>query len=102
MEFYTKIYPTHKGTVEGIQVKWKGFNILLAAGTRGFLACPAFDVDACGRFGVAAALIESSPENPIGTLERFGNRKVTVVNEQARRLGIEPGMNVNEAFALIA
>jgi uncharacterized protein YunC (DUF1805 family) len=102
MEFQTKIYQTPKGAVEGVQVRWKGFNVLLAAGTRGFLACPAFDVDACGRFGVAAALIESSPENPIGTLERFANRKVTVVNERAGQLGIEPGMNVNDAFALIA
>ncbi len=55
MEFHTKIYQTPNGIVEGVQVKWTGFNILLAAGTKGFIACPAIDLDACERFGVAAA-----------------------------------------------
>jgi uncharacterized protein YunC (DUF1805 family) len=102
MEFHTKSYQTSGGVVEGVQVKWTGFNILLAAGTKGFLACPAIDLDACESFGVAAALVESSPENPIGTLERFSDRKVTAVNRQASRLGITPGMNATDAFALIA
>jgi len=102
MEFHTKIYPTSNGIVEGVQVKWTGFNILLAAGAKGFLACPAIDLDVCERFGVAAALVESSPQNPIGTLEKFGNRKITAVNEQAGRLGIKPGMNAADALAIIA
>jgi uncharacterized protein YunC (DUF1805 family) len=102
MEFQTKLFQTPNGVVEGVQVKWTGFNVLLAAGKKGFIACPAFDIDACGRFGVAAALLESSPENPIGTLERFSGRKVTAVNEQARQLGIKPGMKSDDAFALIA
>ena len=102
MEFQTKLFTTSNGTVEGIQVKWTGFNILLAAGKKGFIACPAFDIDACERFGVAAALLESSPENPIGTLERFSGRKIVAANEHARQLGIKPGMNSDDAFALIA
>jgi len=102
MEIHTKPYQTPVGVVEGVQVKWTGLNILLAAGTKGFLACPAIDLDACERFDVAAALVESSPEDPIGTLERFSNRKVTAVNQQARRLGITPGINAADAFALIA
>ena len=102
MEFHTKNYPTPNGGVEGVQVKWTGFNILLAAGSKGFIACPAFDLEACERFGVAAALLESSPDNPIGNLERFANRKITVANKQARQLGIEPGMDANDAMALIA
>ena len=102
MEFHTKLFQTLNGTIEGVQVKWTGFNILLVAGKKGFIACPAFDLDACERFGVAAAILESSPENPIGTLERFTNRKVTAVNEHARQLGIEPGMKSDDAFTLIA
>jgi uncharacterized protein YunC (DUF1805 family) len=46
--------------------------------------------------------VESTPDNPIGTLERFGNRKVTKTNEKASALGITEGMDVTEAFALIA
>ncbi len=102
MEVHTKTYQTPNGPVEGVQTKWAGFNILLVTGSKGFLACPAIDTDACDRYGVAAAIVESTPDNPIGTLERFGNRKVTKANANAKALGIEDGMDVTEAFALIA
>ena len=102
MEVHTKTYETPNGLVEGVQTKWPGFNILVVTGSKGFLACPAIDVQACRRYGAAAALVESTPDNPIGTLERFPDRKVTQVNEQAAALGIRVGMDVTEAFALIA
>jgi len=102
MEIHTKTYDTVNGPVEGVQTKWEGFNILLAAGSKGFLACPAIDIDACEGYGVAAAIVESTPDNPIGTLERFGNRKILKANDRAKALGITEGMEVSEAFALIA
>ncbi len=102
MEIYTKTYQTPNGLVEGVQTKWAGFNILLATGSKGFLACPAIDVDACGRYGVAAAIVESTADNPIGTLERFADRKITKANTRAKALGIRQGMSVIDAFALIA
>ena len=102
MEVHTKTYQTPNGPVEGVQTKWPGFNILLVAGPKGFLACPAIDVEACQRYGVAAAIVESTPDNPIGTLERFSDRKITKANAKANTLGIKEGMNVSEAFALIA
>ena len=102
MEIYTKTYETANGLVEGVQTKWSGFNILLVTGSKGFLACPAIDIEACEGYGVAAALVESTPDNPIGTLERFGNRKVTKVNAKAEALGVTEGMEVVEAFSLIA
>jgi uncharacterized protein YunC (DUF1805 family) len=88
--------------VEGVQTKWEGFNILIVTGSKGFLACPVIDVTACERYGVAAALVESTPDNPIGTLERFPSRKITKVNAGAKELGIKEAMDVTEAFALIA
>jgi uncharacterized protein YunC (DUF1805 family) len=102
MEIHTKTYQTLNGPVEGVQTKWAGFNILLVAGSKGFLACPAIDVEACQHYGVAAALVESAPDNPIGTLERFPSRKVTKVNAKAKALGIKEGMSVTDAFAIIA
>ena len=102
MQINTMTYETPNGLVEGVQTKWEGFNILIVTGSRGFLACPAVDIDACQGYGVAAALVESTPDNPIGTLERFANRKVTKVNENAKKLGIAEGMDVTDAFALIA
>jgi len=102
MEVHTKAFQTPNGLVEGVQTKWAGFNILLVAGAKGFLACPAIDVRACEGYGVAAAIVESTPDNPIGTLERFTGRKVTKVNEKAKALGIQEGMDVTDALALIA
>lgn len=102
MDIHTKVYETPAGLVEGVQTKWAGFNILLAAGAKGFLACPAIDVEACQRYGVAAAIVESTPDNPIGTLERFPNRKITKANAKAKALGIKEGMQASDAFALIA
>lgn len=102
MEINTKTYQTPNGPVEGVQTKWAGFNILIATGTKGFLACPAIDVKACEGYGVAAAIVESTPENPIKTLDRFADRKVTKANAKAEALGIKEGMDVSDAFALIA
>ncbi len=102
MQINTKNYHTPSGDVEGIQVKWSGFNILLAAGTKGFLACPVIDIEACQRYGVAAALVESTPDNPIGTLDRFAARKVTKVNKMAEKIGIKEGMPVESALNIIA
>ena len=102
MEIHTKTYQTPKGLVEGVQTKWPGFSILIFTGSKGFLACPAVDVEACERYGVAAALVESTSANPIGTLERFSGRRITKVNEKAKALGIKEGMNVQDAFAIIA
>ena len=102
MQINTMTYQTPNGPVEGVQTKWEGFNILLVTGTKGFLACPTIDVEACQSYGVAAALVESSAENPIGTLERFADRKITKVNAKAIQLGISEEMDVRKAFSLIA
>lgn len=102
MEVYTKTFQTSNGPVEGVQTKWSEFNILLVTGTKGFLACPVIDVRACNGYGVAAAIVESTPDNPIRTLERFPNRKITKVNEKAESLGIKEDMDVTDAFELIA
>jgi uncharacterized protein YunC (DUF1805 family) len=102
MELHSKTFQTTNGPVEGLQAKWSGFNILLVTGTKGFLACPAIDVLACEGYGVAAAIVESSPDNPIGNLDRFPNRKVKKANEKAKALGIKEGMDATDAFAFIA
>ncbi|RKY11616.1 MAG: hypothetical protein DRP65_03745 [Planctomycetota bacterium] len=102
MEIITKTFETPNGSAEGVCVKWSGFSILMVTGTKGFLACPAIDVDACRLYGKAAAVIESSADNPIGTLERFCERKITRANQNARSLGVKEGMFAKDAFALIA
>ena len=102
MEIYTKTFQTPNGLVEGVQVKWQGFSILLVTGSKGFLVCGVFDLEKIDSFNIAAAMVESAPENPIGTLERFPLRKIKAVNKHAEALGILPGMEVTDAFSLIA
>ena len=102
MECITKTFQTENGPVEGLCAKWPSFSILIITGTKGFLACPAIDVEACDSYGKAAAIVESSAEDPIGTLERFCRRKITKANQQAHQLGITEGMLAEEAFSLIA
>lgn len=102
MDIITKSYETKNGLVEGVQVRWTGFSILLVTGNKGFLVCGVFDLDAIDRFNTPAAMVESTPDNPIGTLERFPNRKIMKVNKRAQGLGIAVGMDVQEAFELIA
>ena len=102
MECITQRFETPNGPVEGIVVKWPNFSLLLVTGSKGFLACPAIDVPACQGYGKAAAIVESSAENPIGTLDRFCDRKITKANDLAYELGITEGMIARDAFALIA
>ncbi|MCK9595363.1 MAG: DUF1805 domain-containing protein [Candidatus Omnitrophica bacterium] len=102
MDICTKSYNTRNGSVEGVQVKWQGFSILLVTGKKAFLTCGVFDLEAIDAFGGAAAIVESTPENPIGNLERFPNRKITRVNSKAKALGIDAGMDVKDAFEIIA
>ena len=78
------------------------FALLFVTGSKGFLVCGAFDLEAINSFGGASAMVDSSPENPIGTLENFPNRVIKKVNEKAKALGIIVGMDVNKAFELIA
>jgi len=84
-----------------VQLKWPGFSILLVAGSKAFLTCGVFDLAAIDGFGGAAAIVESTPQNPIGNLERFPNRKITHVNKRAQALGIAVGMEVKDAFELL-
>ncbi len=102
MEFITRTFQTPNGQVEGVCVKWPDFSLLMVTGTKGFLACPAIDIDACQSCGKAAAIVESSADNPIGTLERFCERKITKANGNARSLGVTEGVVAKEVFALIA
>ena len=102
MEIRTQSFTTKNGLVEGVHVKWTGFSILLVTGTKGFLACGVFDLAAIDSFGAAAAIVESTPQNPIGTLERFPLRKITNCIQKAVALGIRIGMDVEQAFEIIA
>ncbi|MFA6350565.1 MAG: DUF1805 domain-containing protein [Candidatus Omnitrophota bacterium] len=102
MDIYTKSYQTKNGLVEGVHVKWASFSLLLVTGKKAFLTCGAFDLEAIEAFGAAAAIVESTPTNLIGNLDRFPNRKITKVNEKAKALGISVGMDVKDAFEIIA
>jgi uncharacterized protein YunC (DUF1805 family) len=102
MQLITKVFETPNGQVEGICTKWEGFSILTISGPKGFLACPAIDADMCNNYGTAVALVESGPDNPIGTIERFCDRKISKANAKAQELGIKVGMVAKDVFELLA
>lgn len=102
MNFITKTFETPKGVVEGVCLDWDTFSLLMVTGSKGFLACPAIDAVKCDTYEKACALVESSADNPIKTLERFCERKITHANEKAKQLGIQEGMLAKDAFELIA
>jgi len=89
------------GTVEGVRVEWETFSLLLLTAPKGFLACGIFDVDAINSYGRAAALVEGLPDNPIGTLERMMERRITKVNAKIREIGVHEGMAVRDALELL-
>lgn len=102
MDLIKKTFNTPNGDVEGVHVKWENFSILMVTGSKACLCCGVFDIDAFEKFNYPAALVNSSPDNPIGSLENFPNRTIKAANNKAMELGIKPGLDVTEAFSLIA
>ncbi|MDD5085935.1 MAG: DUF1805 domain-containing protein [Candidatus Omnitrophica bacterium] len=94
----TKSFPVSKGLVEGAKLEWESFSLLVLTAPKGFLACGIFDLDAIERFGLPCGIVESTPDNPIGTLERMVTRKVVKLNGKARALGIVEGESAISAL----
>ena len=94
----TQSFVTNKGVVEGVRLEWDTFSLLLVSAPRGFLVCGIFDLEAINLYGRAAAIVEGSPDNPIGTLDRFMERKITALNAQAQEMGVCVGMSVRSAL----
>lgn len=101
VQLETKPIQTSKGVAEGMKLKWESFSLLLIGAPKGFLACCIFDLDIINKFGKPAALVESGPAKPIGTLENMVTLSLMTVNEQGAALGLKPGMPVMEALELL-
>lgn len=89
------------GVAEAMKLAWSGFSLLLIGAPKGFLACCIFDIEMINRFDKAAALVESAPGKPIGTLDNMVTLKLSTVNDKAAALGLKPGMPVMEALELL-
>jgi uncharacterized protein YunC (DUF1805 family) len=97
----TKEYKVSKGIVEGVKLKWGCFSLLLLTAPKGFLACGIFDLDAINAYGRAAALVEGSPSDLIGTLDRMMERSLSAVNALAYERGLRVGMSVKDSLELL-
>lgn len=89
------------GVAEGMKLAWEGFSLLLIGAPKGFLACCIFNLEIINRFDKAAALVDSAPGKPIGTLDNMVTLTLSTVNENAAALGLKPGMPVMEALELL-
>jgi uncharacterized protein YunC (DUF1805 family) len=92
---------TSKGVADGISLKWDSFSLLLIGAPKGFLACCIFDLDMINRFQKPCAMVESGPDNPIGTIDRMVTRTISRVNDQAAAIGITVGMASMDALELL-
>ncbi|MFC1474685.1 DUF1805 domain-containing protein [bacterium] len=97
----TKSIETSKGTADGMRLQWESFSLLLIGAPKGFLACCIFDIDMINQFGKPAALVESTPDKPIGTLDNMVTLTLMSVNPEGATLGLRPGMPVMEALELL-
>lgn len=98
VQLTTQNFQLSKGIAEGVSLKWDCFSLLIITAPKGFLACCIFDLEVIGGFGIPAAIVESAPGNPIGTLERMMTRHISKVNKQGETLGIKTGMTTEEAL----
>jgi len=97
----TKPIETAKGTAEGMVLQWESFSLIAIGAPKGFLTCCIFDLDRINQFGKPAALVESTPDCPIGTLENMVTLNLMAVNSEAEALGLKVGMPVSKALELL-
>ncbi len=92
---------TSKGIADGMSLKWDSFSLLVIGAPKGMLLCCIFDIDVINSFGKPAALVQSGPDKPIGTIENMLTLPLMKVNEQAALLGLRVGMSSRDALELL-
>lgn len=101
MEFYVKNIETKKGVVQACQLKWSNSWCFVVDAPKGSILCGSFDIEALNGFGLPAAKIVSSPGNPAYNIDEFIHRKITNVNNLARKMGVHPGLTVEETVEMM-
>ncbi len=71
--------------------------LLLIRGSKGFLGCGYFSLEALDKIGDAAAIVKG-----VKDFDQMLSAKVAVVSEKAKALGVAEGMSGKEALLLMA
>lgn len=79
-----------------------GVSLVWLEAARGVLTCGAFDVQALGRFQLAAAKVRRADGRPIGTTDDLLEGAVVELNPPAEALGLRIGMSAREAAAQLS
>lgn len=87
---------TNNGTVEALCVSLQGKNLILLAGTKGYVMCGYLDLSVAEKFGDAAVRITG-----ISSIEDALQARVQACTTAARSLGIEEGQPIKEVLDLI-
>ncbi len=69
--------------------------LLIARGTKGFLACAYIAVDTCNKTGETCAIVSG-----VKTHEDMLDKEVKAVSEKAAALGVRVGMTGSEVLGL--
>ncbi len=87
-----------KGEALGIHVRLpgEGANLLIVRADRGYIMCGYLNLAVAEEFGDAAALVRG-----VGSIEDVLEAKVVDATSRAKALGVQPGMEVRRALALM-
>lgn len=90
-EFEGKSFQGVKSTIPG------GPPLILIKGEKGFVMCGYLNIEVAQRLGLAAAIVSG-----VGSFEDVLNAEIKTVTDNAKKLGVEPGMIVKKVIAKLS
>ncbi|MDI9382901.1 MAG: DUF1805 domain-containing protein [Verrucomicrobiota bacterium] len=82
---------------QAVKIPTANSNVLMIQGSKGFLGCGYFRVEAADKLGDAVAIVTG-----VSNFQEMCNAKVNQVSLKARALGIVEGMSGEEALERLA
>jgi len=101
MDIFIKNIKTKKGIVQGAQLKWTNSWVFIIDAPKGSIVCSSIDIKALDRNNIPAAQIIPEPGKSANSLEEFIEKKITNVNNNAKKYGIKIGMSVYDVIDLL-
>ena len=90
-EFDRKSFQGVKSTILG------GPPLILIKGGKGFVMCGYLNIEVAQRLGLAAAIVSG-----VSSFEDVLNAEIITVTDNAKKLGVEPGMIVKKVIAKLS
>ena len=86
------------GAASGISVVLDDGQFVVISAPKGLVACGAIDAEVMDKANLAVAVSEGTIEHPLVTPDDLLNAKIMRITARAEELGVEIGMNGQEAL----